>query len=58
MTDKTKLALIEKLIGDAFQWAGDSTSRMGYLEGTLSAIQVVASFEEESSDGCTDSPGK
>ena len=46
MTDKTKLALIGELIGDAFQWAGDSTSRMGYLEGTLSAISVVVNFEE------------
>lgn len=58
MKDKTKLALIDAIVGDAFEWSGDSTSRMGFLEGALSAISVVVNFEEESSDGCTDSPGE
>lgn len=46
MKDKTKLTLIYAIVGDAFEWSGDSTSRIGFLEGTLSAISVVVNFEE------------
>lgn len=47
MTDKEKMELIGKIIADSFEYSGDSTSRTGFLEGTLSAIDVVIRFGEE-----------
>jgi hypothetical protein len=47
MTDKEKMLLISKIVADSYEYSGDSTSRTGFLEGTLSAIEVVIRFGEE-----------
>lgn len=53
MTDKNKLELIGKIIEKAWDFpGGDSVSWAGFLESTLTAIQVITAFvsEEEQSD--------
>jgi len=47
MTDKEKLELISKIVSDSYEWSGESTCRTGFLEGALSAIDVVVRFGED-----------
>ena len=54
MKDKDKLDLIDEIILKVWDVsAGDPASWTGFLEGTLTAIQVITEFvseEEEQSD--------
>lgn len=48
MTDKDKLALIDKIINTTYEYpAADPTSWAGFMEGTLCTISVVVNFKEE-----------
>lgn len=48
MTDHNKLEIIAKIIEKAYEYpGGDATSWAGFMEGTLSDIEAVATFKEE-----------
>lgn len=41
MTDKEKIALIDKIIGESFEWTISEERPSGFYEGILCAISAV-----------------
>lgn len=48
MSDKEKLALIDKIVADALEWCiSPRGAKDGFVEGTLYAVSSVIVFGEE-----------
>lgn len=47
MTDKEKFKLIDKIIGDAWEFQTRNDDNSGFYEGVISAIYSVVLFGEE-----------
>lgn len=45
MSDKKKLALIDRILGDAWEWQIGHETHDGYFEGVLNAISTVIGWE-------------